>query len=493
MLEAAAVFAAWLAVLSAVGPAPPGWPMLVGAAGHAFALAFFSVAVFYCSKLYDLPAAREFGRSVPRIALALAGAAVLLVAAHGAPAGCPIALAPLAGGLLAALGLVLTVRAGAYVCMDRRRHVERLLVVGGGPLANRLTALIEARPDSGQRVLGIVDDGYGAVPPYLRVGSLQDLRRILDELRPHRVIVALHCRRGRMPLTTLMDLRVRGIAVEDGVDTYERLTGKVAIEAVTPSSLIFCNDYRIFRMDRAMARALSLPAAALALALLAPLFGLVALAVKLDSPGPVFFVQPRVGRGGRLFRLIKFRTMRPASGSTSEWARDNDARLTRVGRRLRRFRLDELPQFVNILKGEMNLVGPRPHPVSNLPLLIVMTRNAPECGEQIPFYALRSLVRPGLTGWAQVRYRYANDLEEEMEKIRYDLYYVKHRSLWLDLRILAETVKVVLRGRESADPVQPAREPAGAARAAMAPVTRPGGPATAVRAGRPGRGTAAQA
>jgi len=141
--------------------------------------------------------------------------------------------------------------------------------------------------------------------------------------------------------------------------------------------------------------------------------------------------------------------MHPAPGKTSEWVRDNGERITRVGRWLRKFRLDELPQFVNILRGDMNLVGPRPHPASNFELLVLVSRNAPEHGEAIPYYSLRSLVRPGVTGWAQVRYRYANDLEEEIEKMRYDLYYIKHQSLWLDLRILFDTAKIVLAGSRS--------------------------------------------
>jgi len=151
-------------------------------------------------------------------------------------------------------------------------------------------------------------------------------------------------------------------------------------------------------------------------------------AIKLDSRGPLFFVQDRVGRQGKRFRLVKFRTMLPSDTRVSEWERDNHKRLTRVGRHLRRCRLDELPQLYNILRGDMCLVGPRPHPVSNVLLFAMVTRNVPECGEQIPYYALRSLVRPGLTGWAQVRYHYANDLEEEIEKMKYDLYYIKHRS-----------------------------------------------------------------
>jgi lipopolysaccharide/colanic/teichoic acid biosynthesis glycosyltransferase len=172
---------------------------------------------------------------------------------------------------------------------------------------------------------------------------------------------------------------------------------------------------------------------------LAPVIGLIALAIKLDSPGPVFLVQDRVGLRGKRFRLIKFRTMHPVDGETPLWFQDSQERITRVGTWLRKFRLDELPQFVNILRGDMNLVGPRPHRVPKFELF----------AETTPYFALRSLVRPGLTGWAQVRHGYASNLEEETEKTCYDLYYIKHMSLWFDLRILFDTVKVVLSGRGS--------------------------------------------
>jgi exopolysaccharide biosynthesis polyprenyl glycosylphosphotransferase len=336
---------------------------------------------------------------------------------------------------------------------DRRQPAERVLVVGGGTLALQVVEAIEAQPDGRSRVVGRVDES-----------TLRDLHRTVDRVRPDRVIVALSSRRGHMPFKALMDLRMRGIVIEEAVDAFERLTGKVPIEALTPACFIFTRDTRWACLHQSLSWAVSLVAAAIGLILLAPLMAAIVVAIKLDSPGPVFFIQPRVGRGGRKFSLIKFRTMRPATGATSEWARDNDARLTRVGRWLRRFRLDELPQFANVVLGDMNLVGPRPHPVSNLLLLALVARNTPECGEQIPFYALRSLVRPGLTGWAQVRYRYANDLEEEIEKMRYDLYYIKHRSLWLDLRIVAETVKVVVCGREGATPPRPAVRPLAARR-----------------------------
>ena len=178
-----------------------------------------------------------------------------------------------------------------------------------------------------------------------------------------------------------------------------------------------------------------------------PLLGLIAIAITLESDGPVLFVQPRVGANGRPFKLLKFRTMHVTMVPHSEWAADNQARVTRVGKWLRTLRLDELPQFINILRGEMNLVGPRPHPVCNLELFTLVTRNLNETtGTSVSYYHLRSMVRPGLTGWAQVRYRYANNLEEEIETLRYDLYYVKHVSVWLDLRILADTCRVLFSG-----------------------------------------------
>jgi lipopolysaccharide/colanic/teichoic acid biosynthesis glycosyltransferase len=227
--------------------------------------------------------------------------------------------------------------------------------------------------------------------------------------------------------------------VENGIDVYERLTGTLPLESLTPGALVFSDAFRRSPLSDVTARAISIVVAIGGLVGSAPLFALIALAIKLDSPGPVLFVHDRIGRDGRPFKLVKFRTMRPAGPGTSEWVRDNSERITRVGKWLRRFRLDELPQFVNIVQGDMNLVGPRPHPLSNLELF----------EHEIPYYEFRTGVRPGVTGWAQVRYGYANTLAEEVEKMRYDLYYVKHGSLWFDLRILVDTVKIVLFGRGS--------------------------------------------
>jgi lipopolysaccharide/colanic/teichoic acid biosynthesis glycosyltransferase len=322
-----------------------------------------------------------------------------------------------------------------------------MLILGTGQLARSIVEEIEGRPEAPYAVIGVLDD-------------VTNLGRVVDETRPHRIVVALAERRGRLPLCRLLESRARGIVVEDGVETLERLTGKIALETLSPSSLIFSRDFALCRRQQALARTLSVVLSAVGLVFLAPVFGLVALLVGLSSRGPVFFVQERVGRFGRPFKLVKFRTMRPISGQSSEWVRDNADRITWVGQWLRRFRLDELPQLLNVLLGDMNLVGPRPHPVTNFSLLMLTARNLSErSGDAIPYYSLRCAVRPGITGWAQIRYGYANSLDEEIEKIRYDLYYLKHMSLGFDLRVLFETVRTMLSGSGSAEAdVVPAHE-----------------------------------
>ena len=322
---------------------------------------------------------------------------------------------------------------------------RRVLVLGTGPLARQVVREIRSRRrDTLFGMVAAAREAAGAVSGVPIVGSIDDLDDLLDRTRPERIIAALDDRRGRLPVQALLRARVRGTVVEDGADVLERLTGKIAIESVTAGSLAFGGGFRGSRLHDIAARLLGILAAAGVLVAGAPLMALVALLIKLDSRGPVLFVQERAGLGGRRFGLIKFRTMHPERTPASAWVRDNRHRITRVGRWLRRFHLDELPQCVNVLRGDMHLVGPRPHPQSNVDRF----------ARRVPYYWIRSQVRPGVTGWAQVRHGYANDLEEETEKMRYDLYYIKHRSLRLDLRILIETLGVVCLGRgvESARP-----------------------------------------
>ena len=324
-----------------------------------------------------------------------------------------------------------------------------LLILGAGPIAERLIEEIESLDSLHFTVLGVVDtqrpDQHSPLADRW-LGTCDELDQIVARVRPSRIVVAIENRRDRLPLQALLESRVSGIDVEDAIELYERITGKMAIEALRPSTLILSKGFRNHGAAEVVARLVSVLAAVVGMVICAPLLAVIALLVKIDSPGPVLFVQPRAGRNGHPFGLLKFRTMHPTTEAPSEWVMDNIHRITRVGRYLRRFRLDELPQLINVLRGEMNLIGPRPHPVSNHATFM----------ERIAYYGLRSTVRPGVTGWAQVRYGYANNLEEETEKMRYDLYYIKNRSPWLDLRIMFATIGIVLFGQGAAQVRHPA-------------------------------------
>jgi exopolysaccharide biosynthesis polyprenyl glycosylphosphotransferase len=321
-----------------------------------------------------------------------------------------------------------------------RDQSRRVLILGSGPLATTLIEEIESAQNPRYVVAGTVDDEEPepGSPDHNRwLGPCDSLPDIINRLHPAFIVVALADRRDKLPLQTLLEARVRGIVIEDALDFSERLMGKLAIEAIRPSMLILAKGFRNHGAADVVARVVSIVGAGIWLLLCAPLLIAIGIAVKLDSRGPMFFIQQRAGRNGRPFGLLKFRTMRPCAEARSEWVSDNIDRITRVGHYLRRFRFDELPQLVNVLRGDMNLVGPRPHPVTNQAVFM----------EKIAYYGLRSTVRPGVTGWAQIRYGYANNLAEETEKMRYDLYYIKNRSLWLDVRIMLETVATVLFGK----------------------------------------------
>ena len=438
--------AAYAALHLDPGTGPGGAIHLTGALGRALALSLSCVVAFYYQELYDLRAVRTFRAFLARLprSAGLALGLTLVIWKVIPPAGTrPASLIVM---LTAPIALVLPLRALVYGVAALRPFLRRNLVLGTGPLARQIVHELETRPGSRDAVVGVVAEPGDGLPPLMAApvfGTLDDLGPILSLTAPHRIVVALDDRRGRLPVQRLLEARVRGVAVEDGVKILERLTGKIAIESVSPGSLAF-SRFPSSRVHEVLARTLSIVVATAGLIATAPLMALIALLIWLDSRGPTLFVQERVGLEGRRFKLLKFRTMHPARRATSEWAGDNDERITRTGRWLRKFRLDELPQFVNILRGDINLIGPRPHPVTNFDLF---TRT-------VPYYWLRSLVRPEVTGWAQVRYGYANNLEEETEKMRYDLYYIKHRSILLDTRILLDTIKVVLLGQGAG-----AREP----------------------------------
>jgi len=321
---------------------------------------------------------------------------------------------------------------------------ERILVVGTGETARKVVRQILDQREFAYRVVGFIDDdasriGERIVNPGI-IGTPADMTALIERHQIDRIVVGLSDRRGKLPVEELLRAKMAGIRVEDATTTYERVTGKILIDDLRPSWLIFSDGFRVSRMTRWIKRAIDLTLA-LAFGILSlPLMLLTAMAIAIESGRPILYCQERVGENGKAFTLCKFRSMRTdAEQGTPIWARDRDERVTRVGRFIRLARLDELPQFWNVLRGDMSFVGPRPE----RPFFVAELA-------KIPFYQQRHAVKPGLTGWAQVKYRYGSSLEDAMEKLRYDLYYIKHLSVFFDLTIVFDTVKVVLFGKGAA-------------------------------------------
>jgi sugar transferase (PEP-CTERM system associated) len=280
------------------------------------------------------------------------------------------------------------------------------------------------------------EDGEG-LPEIL--GSFEDLGEKAKRGDVDRIVVAIGERRGKFPVRDLLDLRLSGMPVEDGCSFYEELTGKMLLEYLRPSQLIFGEGFPLRPLTFAVKRTLDFLASSLGLLLSFPLWAVFPVLIKLDSPGPVFFRQERVGQRGKTFEVLKFRSMRTdAEKNTGPvWAQAGDARVTRIGNFMRKTRVDEIPQLINVLKGEMSFVGPRPE----RPFFVE------ELAAKVPYYVQRHFVKPGVTGLAQVKYPYGASVEDALEKLRYDLYYVKKMGFWMDLSIIFETVKVVLFGK----------------------------------------------
>jgi sugar transferase (PEP-CTERM system associated) len=395
---------------------------------------------FYYNDLYDLTLVHSKTELVVRV-LQSAGAAAIVLAVV-------TALIPALiighGILITSLCLLLVAVPIGRLAFDGLAHgphlEERILILGSGRIARTLARQIFSQHDFAYRVVGFVQEdpeqGHRADP--LTLGTAADLPSLIARHQIDRVIVGLTDRRGRMPIRELLQAKLSGVRVEDAATTYERITGKILLDDLKPSWFIFSDGCRAARGTRLVKRAVDVILASIGLLCAAPLMLLTAIAIRLDSPGPIFYRQDRVGENGHLFTLCKFRSMRmDAEEGTPIWAKDRDERVTRIGRFLRLTRFDELPQLWNVLRGNMSFVGPRPE--------------RPYFVEQLaaanPFYMERHCVKPGVTGWAQVRYRYGSSVEDAMEKLQYDLYYVKHLSIIFDLTIVADTVKVILSGK----------------------------------------------
>ncbi len=322
---------------------------------------------------------------------------------------------------------------------SRTPHIN-VLVLGTGKLAREAVKEILQHPELGINVLGFVDDnphlvGVSVVNPKV-VGTYQDLRDLVNKNRVDRIIVGLQDRRGKLPIQELLDFKTRGVTIEEVTSFYERVAGKIPIENLKPSWIVFNSGFGVSRRLLFEKRVLSIAASTVLLVLFAPIILLLMVLIKLDSKGSIFYRQERVGQDGCIFALWKFRSMfENAEQDTGPvWSSEEDKRVTRIGRFMRSTRLDELPQLYNVLRGDMSFVGPRPerpHFVQQL-------------SETIPFYPIRHTVKPGITGWAQINYGYANSFDNTVEKLQYDLFYIKNMSWILDGLIILETVKTVL-------------------------------------------------
>ncbi len=323
---------------------------------------------------------------------------------------------------------------------------ERLLLVGTGAAAVSLAKeLFERRQELGVEIVGFVDPdptrvGAPVINPGV-IGTIEEIPAIVRARSVDRVVVSLADARGKLPMDKLLDMKLDGVSFDHLASVYEELTGKIAVENLRPSWLIFSSGFKKSRLVRTAKRLIDVVAAAIGLLLAGPVMGLISIAVRLTSPGPALYQQQRVGQGNHPFTVYKFRSMRQdaEAGIGAVWAKKNDNRVTPVGRFLRRTRLDELPQLWNVLVGDMSLVGPRPERPEFVKQLT----------EVIPFYGQRHAIRPGLTGWAQVRYAYGASVEDAMEKLQYDLFYIKNLSIPLDLFIIFSTIKTVLFRRGS--------------------------------------------
>lgn len=324
-----------------------------------------------------------------------------------------------------------------FVLNRSARFSERAILYGDGPLALPLMQEIGARSELGVRVVGFVGESTDAPAGIPRFDD-KDLQEIVEQRNARRIVITMGDRRGKLHVEQLLKLKTRGVYIQDGPEYYESITGKIPLDSLRLSWLLFSPGFHVRAALRLYKRIFSLFLGSLAIVITSPIMLLAAILVRLDSKGPAIFKQQRVGEHGKLFTVYKFRSMFEGSDKIKlSPAEHGDPRVTRVGKWLRRTRIDELPQLFNIVKGDMAFVGPRPFVPSQ----------EEDCAAQIPFYRERWLVKPGATGWAQINRGYNATLEDNKEKLAYDLFYIKNVSLGLDLFIMFSTVKILLLGR----------------------------------------------
>jgi sugar transferase (PEP-CTERM system associated) len=403
----------------------------------------FCLAAFYLFDLYDFVVMHDRRELVLRLIQALGLAWVALALAFYV---FPLLMLGRGISLIAlplALGLMVGWRISIHWLLGHPDFGEKILIVGSGALAIEVAREMLERPDAGYRIAGFVGNdpellGKSLINPRV-IGLTSELDDVVRREGIDRIIVAMGERRGQLPTSELLHLSLAGtVNIEEGASFYERVTGRVSLNMIRPSWLIFSGRGRQTRISGIARNVVHRLVAVIGGLLSLPIAIVTAILIKLDSRGPIFYKQERVGKNGSVITVLKFRSMRTdAEKAGPVWASADDDRTTRVGRVIRKLRIDEIPQFWNIVRGEMDFVGPRPerpHFVSQL-------------AEEIPYYKQRHLIAPGLTGWAQIKYPYGASIEDARQKLQYDLYYIKNQSLMLDAIILFETIKIILFGR----------------------------------------------
>jgi len=403
----------------------------------------FCLSSFYLFDLYDFVVMHDRGELVLRLLQALGLAwialALLFYVVPQVMLGRGVSLISLPVALLLMVGW----RLGIHWVLGHPELGERILIVGSGPFAIEVARETLQRPDAGFRIVGFADSdpelvGKSLINPKV-IGLTSELASLVKRESIDRIVVAMGDRRGQFPTQELLRLSLSGdVSIEESASFYERLTGRVLLDMIRPSWLIFSSRGQRARVNEVLQIIIHRLVALLGAVLSLPIALLAVILIKIDSRGPVLYKQERVGKNGRTFTLMKFRSMRTdAEKDGPVWASTGDDRMTRVGKIIRKIRVDEIPQFWNIIRGDMNFVGPRPerpHFVSQL-------------AQEIDYYEQRHLIAPGLTGWAQIKYPYGASIEDAKKKLEYDLYYIKNQNVVLDATIMFETIKTILSGR----------------------------------------------
>lgn len=320
---------------------------------------------------------------------------------------------------------------------------SRVLIIGSGELAKKIGGeIFHKSTEHGLKLVGFIDDnpakfGQSIVNPGV-IGGYGDIEWLVGSEKIDRIIVALPDRRAKLPMSALMGCKLRGVSIEEGETFNERMTGKIPLDQLKPSWVVFSDGFKSLRSKKVLKRVFDISASTVGLIFSAPIMLITAVLIKLESEGPVMYKQLRVGEHGKEFSIYKFRSMRKdaETGTGPVWAKTDDDRVTRIGKIIRKLRIDELPQLINVIKGDMSFVGPRPERAYFINKL----------KEVIPYYEMRNAVKPGVTGWAQIKYPYGATFNDALEKLQYDIYYIKNMSPLLDMMIFFWTIKVVLTG-----------------------------------------------